>query len=147
MELFRDELTVALDSVAVACREAVDVHRAAAKAVDEPGLADALARLAQARERAAGYFADVLCRLSDGPNRPPEELEILKQAVVWGRALIGGDSAAVLKSCRAQEEKLVRTTADALKQSMDAATARQLKELREDAESCVREFSAFRPGA
>ena len=97
MELFRDETTIALDAVAVACREAFDIHRTAANAVADAKLAASLRELADARERAAEYLANVLCALADGPNRPPEELELLKQAVVWGRALIGGGPASVLE--------------------------------------------------
>ena len=142
MELFRDETTIALDAVAVACREAVDIHRTAANAVADAELAASLRELADARERAAEYLANVLCALADGPNRPPEELELLKQAVVWGRALIGGGPASVLQSSRAQEEKLVRVIAEARKHRLDDATMRLLAELQADAEAKVREFAA-----
>ena len=141
MEIFRSDLDVALDKVNVACRQAADVHGTAAHALEDRALATDLQKLAEARRRAAEDIADVLRARSDGPNRPPEELELFKKAAAWAKSVVSEHGIAVLENCRAEEERVAEAAAEALREDVEPTLGRRLESLRDDARRRIDDFT------
>lgn len=141
MEILRSDLEVALDNVNIACRQAADVYETAAHTLRDTALADHLSALARERAETAAELSRILLERSDGANRPPEEIELLKKAVTWAKAMLSEQGIAVLESCRTEEEHVARAASDALTIEMDAPLRRRLEALRDDARWRATEFT------
>ncbi len=119
MTILRDEKTMALGDVIVACRQAAEVCRAAADAAEHEAVARALRDLAGDRERAADELhREAALRLGETPSDTiPEERTLFEKAAIRLTGLVAeAADPALLDRCRDKEKAVVAAVETALVQ-------------------------------
>lgn len=136
MGLLRDDSLVALNDLLIACREAADCHRTAAKASHDPDLAQELTALARDRDAMAEVLREAIVAQDDIPGAPNQEKELIEAALTRVKSVLSEDETVqLLDDCQAKEERVTETAESALGQNPDSVPRQKLAALRDDAAS------------
>ncbi|MPY69571.1 MAG: hypothetical protein GEU92_05750 [Alphaproteobacteria bacterium] len=138
--LLLSDFEIALNEVFEACVQAADIHAAAAEHSDGAQLRPDLEALGRRRAETSEWAGDYLAKYGEGPNRPSEEMELVKKAVTHARSVFGTDS--VLAGCRAAEERVRDSAYRALPLTEDRALRQKLETLSRDAATLVNMFDS-----
>ena len=137
-EFLRGEPEIAVNALAVACREAADVHETASSQCEDTTIAAQLDRLAQSRREAETDLADLLAQRYDGPNWPEPERELVRKAVTWAKAALSPDATkALLSDCRAAEARVRDAATEAGAQPLPPALRTRVLHVLYDSEAQV----------
>lgn len=133
-EILRGDIEIAINDLAVACREAAAAYQAAAEQDGDPAITHQLRNLALTRDRSSASLADYLVEHFDGPNWPAEERELIAQAALRLKSALGADEpASLLADCRAAEVRVRDAASAALDQPLSDAVHGDIAALAEDA--------------
>jgi len=134
MEVLRDDALVALNGVVTACHEAAKLHRQVGEILEDSRAAKALSRLADRREADCEQLGKAMQQRGDIPHPPPEELQLIEEALTHAKALLSDKGPqALLMDCAAKEEAVAAAAAAAIEMAGDEALIQKLADLRDDA--------------
>lgn len=135
MKMLRDEKTIALGDVIVACHEVAEVCKSAADATEHEAVARTLRDLARDRERAAEELhREAALRLGETPSDSvPEERTLFEKAAtrLTGMVAESADSA-LLDRCRDKEKAVAAAIEKALAHFPDGTIRERLIALGDD---------------
>lgn len=140
MKILRDERTVALGEVIVACHQVAEVCKTAADAAGNEAVANALHELAENRERVAHELhREAERQLGETPaDSVPEERTLFEKAATRLTGLV--DEPGLLDRCRDKEDAVAATAEAALRLLPAGDIRERLVALRGD---CARRIGAI----
>lgn len=150
MKILRDDRTVALGEVIVACHQVAEVCETAADAASHAAVAGALRELAADRLDVADTLHRQSARqLGEMPSdSEPEERTLLRKAATRLSGLMTEPAEeGLLESCREQEDRLIAAIDAALRHFPEGDLRERLVALRRDCEVRFGRIAAIRDAA
>lgn len=135
MKILRDEKTIALGDVIVACHQAAEVCKSAADAAEHEAVAGALRELARDREQVVEELhREAAFRLGETPSDSvPEERMLFEKAATRLTGMVAEVAdPALLDRCRDKEKAVIAAVEAALLHFPDGAIRGRLVALSED---------------
>lgn len=146
--MFRQASTVALNDIAVACREAADFYRDGAEQLSGGKLGKAFLDLAEAREQVAEELSNHIQALSELPQTPDTDKLQIQKIIRRIRTTFANNERLVLIDERIHAENhLDSLTVIALAEDLQESTRSYLHELRDDIQTAQRRLTELKTQA
>lgn len=135
MNILRDDLLVALNSLYVACDASANHMRAAAEAsVEYADLSEALDSFARTRLEWSESISELIKESGDIPRHPAQEAELVDQVLTGLKATFSMDEVqALLDSCAQADQPIVDAAGAALEQEPEPGLREKLGDIRDQA--------------
>jgi hypothetical protein len=135
MNILRDDLMVALNSLYVACDTSANHMRGASEtAVEYADLSEALDSFARTRLEWSETISELIKEAGDIPRHPAGEAALVDQLLTGLKATFSIDEVqALLDSCAEADQGIVDAADSALEQEPESGLRKRLADIREQA--------------